>query len=68
MSVKTFRDEGFYLVRIRGHYAVRKIGIALSGGYIVFMSYTRFEKVRTLENAEIMGEVIWVDKTPQKSA
>lgn len=57
-----YAGEGFYLIRINGRFAVRRITELVKGGYLFFFSEAHYEKVDSIKGVEFVGQIIWIDK------
>jgi hypothetical protein len=57
-----YAGEGFYLIRINGRFAVRRITELVKGGYLFFFSDAHYEKVDSIKGVEFVGQIIWIDK------
>jgi len=57
-----YAGEGFYLIRINGRFAVRRITELVKGGYLFFFSVAHYEKVDSIKGVEFVGQIIWIDK------
>lgn len=57
-----YAGEGFYLIRINGRFAVRRITELVKGGYLFFFSVAHYEKLDSIKGVEFVGQIIWIEK------